>query len=157
MSGLRKTGNILFALAFLTGVLGSSTWFWVKSPAVLVEYETEIIIQNGYPVQDPAVNPSPGGSFQANWQSVKYSYLYKGTEHTSSFLGFFLPFNNELPWGEERNKKKEISAYVFPLIPSVSVAKTGIDFRLVAILVLIGTLSHLTDYCLNIIIKYGIP
>jgi hypothetical protein len=154
MSELRKIGNTLFALAFLTGALGFSTWFWVKSSAILVEYNTQIIVQNGYPVQDPGVNPSTGG-FQVNWQSVKYSYLYNGREYTSSFIGFFLPFNNELPWDEEGNKK-EISAYVFPLIPAISVVKTGFDFRPMVFLVVFGTMSHFINYWLISVLKIKI-
>ena len=146
---------MLFALALMTGVLGFSTWFWVKSPAILIEYNTQIIVQNGYPVQDPGVDPFSAGGFQVNWQSVKYSYLYNSKEHTSSFIGFFLLFNNELPW-EEESKKKRISAYIFPLIPAISVVKAGIDFRLVVILLLFGAMSHFISYWLNSVTKLNI-
>ncbi len=147
MSEFSKIGNTLFALSFVICVLGFSTWFWVKSPAILLEYDTQIIVQAGYPVQDPGANPYTRG-YQANWQSVKYSYVYKDVEYFSSFSGFFLPFNNEFSW-DQKNNKKEISAYVFPFIPSISVVKTGTDFRIVAFLILFGGIFHYIHYWVN--------
>ena len=128
-------------LALATGValfvIGMSTYLWTPVTANLIDYSTSTTVQYGYSNTEVLASAYKGG-LTTEWESVKYNYKFDEHEYHSSFIGFYLPFNNDLPFNKTIYRMGKITVYVLPFISRLSVIKRGFDGRLVGVLLLIG-------------------
>ncbi|WP_019028975.1 hypothetical protein [Colwellia piezophila] len=134
---MKIVGILSLAIGLLLFILGMSTFFWSPTKALLNDYSTSKTVQYGYTNVEYIARAYKGGSI-TEWQSVSYSYKFNNEKYTSSFMGFYLPFNNKLPINTLKRYNEVITAYVLPFIPRVSVIKKGFDYRLVGVFLLIG-------------------
>lgn len=132
----RKTRNLGVCLIILAGlvlILGVSTHSWTEVTGE-VNNTDSFNSPSGGGISTPYSNSLPSLN---SWELINYSYELNGKTYNSNFIGFYLPFNNDLI-NELTSLNGDIKVYIFPLLSYISVIKKGADYRLVGIFLILG-------------------
>ena len=134
---MKIAGILSLGIGVTLFFLGMSTLLQTPVTGFLNDYSTGTTVQYGYSNTQHVASAYKGG-LETEWQSVNYSYKFNSHKYNSFFIGFYLPFNNELPINTLKRYNEVITVYVLPFMPRVSVIKKGFDYRLVGVFLLIG-------------------
>lgn len=149
MKKLQAIGYLFLGLGTISFLLGLSTYFWAETNTTYYKYESNVAVRNGYQgVSMPGVSAYAGGDIIV-LQNVEFRYNVSGQKYESNFIGFRMPFNNDIPkkWGY-------YPIYYFQPFPRLSVLVRGPDIRLFGLLcVLGGSLLYLRWWIINVLYK----
>ncbi|WOH37416.1 hypothetical protein RI844_18975 [Thalassotalea fonticola] len=127
----KQAAKILILSSLIQLLMGLSTYFWQEVSGEVIDYKN---FKQSIP--GTMVGRSHIGGYANDWESLNYRYTFNTKEYQSSFVGFYLPFNNHIADELVTNDDK-VRVFVFPLFGAVSVVKQGVGYALT--LVLLGS------------------